>query len=103
MPVTPLIRPGDAAGISRLQAYPWFGAASQPNNLTMVNGARVKFVDKSRLTDWQTPALNANWAVPGFTPLAYRMDAMGFVHFRGALINNAGAANPAFAMPTGYR
>lgn len=41
MPVTPLI----PIGSSRQQTYPWFGKASQPNSLTMTNGATVTFVD----------------------------------------------------------
>lgn len=42
MPVTPLI---PDTGSSRQQTYPWFGKASQPNSLTMINGATVTFVD----------------------------------------------------------
>lgn len=50
---------------------------------------------------WVGVSVSANWS--GFTFVNYRKDGLGYVHFRGVLVNNAGAANPAFVLPVHYR
>jgi hypothetical protein len=54
-------------------------------------------------TSWQSISVTANWVAGGGTLVNYRKDALGFIHFRGVLVNNAGAGNPAFTMAAGTR
>jgi hypothetical protein len=52
-----------------------------------------------------TPTLGANWSqgTPAGNNLVYWKDRTGVVHLRGDVLAGAGAANPVFTLPVGYR
>jgi hypothetical protein len=50
---------------------------------------------------YTVPALGANWS--DTQGIRYRKVASGIVHFRGGVTAAAGAANPIFTLPFGYR
>lgn len=92
----------------------FFGPQTILSNLTVANGATIVITDGTNTVTiqasggttsprWIVPTLNANWSAYGPSPVGYMKDAMGWVHLRGVAINGAGAVNPAFTLPTGFR
>lgn len=99
---TPLIQ-------SRGQTYPWFGKQSQPNSLTMTNGATTTYTDSSGraiqtlpTSYWQYQKLTAATGTVSFTSIpvtgtnlrivwkARGTDAGAAVDFRGQINGNTG-------------
>jgi hypothetical protein len=84
-------------------------AVGDPITASNFNAIRTALSLFNTAPVWTTPTLVSGWTALGgaFQTPGYYLDAAGWVHLRGAVINSSGATKAAnsiiFTLPAGYR